>query len=66
MGLFLRMAVLYPVFLYLSSLGVVVFDQTQGTVTFRIEDLALALTGLGGYIATFLWSRWAKAHGQSV
>lgn len=66
MGLFLRMAVLYPLFLYLASLGIVVFNPDTGDVTFNIQHLELVITGLVGYLGTFGFSRLAKAKGGSV
>jgi hypothetical protein len=51
---------LYLVFGALAGQGLVVFDQTAGTVTFRVEDLMLIVTGLAGYLGTFVASRFAK------
>lgn len=65
MGLPLRM-VLYFVFAALASQGLVVFDAEAGTVTFRIEDLALIASGLAGYAATFWSSRMAKRNGGAT
>ena len=63
--LYVRMA-LYFAFGFLSSQGVVVFDQEAGTVTFRIDDLLLLASGIGGYVMTFAASRVAKARGGST
>ena len=65
MGLTLRM-VLYFVFAGLASQGLIVFDADAGTVTFRVEDVALIASGLAGYAATFWTSRWAKRHGGAT
>lgn len=62
MTLYIRMA-LYLIFGALAGQGLVVFDQTAGTVTFNIEDVVTVLSGLGGFVATFIVSRVAKARG---
>lgn len=62
MMLAIRMG-LYLIFGVLAGQGLVVFDQTAGTVTFDIEDVATALAGLGGFVVTFAASRVAKARG---
>lgn len=62
LGLTARM-VLYFVFATLASQGFVVFDQEAGTVTFRIEDIVLAGSGLIGYVGTFVAGRKAKDAG---
>lgn len=62
MMLFIRM-VLYAVFAALAGQGVLLFDDAAGTVTFRVEDLALLIGGAAGYVLTFIGSRIAKAKG---
>ena len=65
MALYIRMA-LYLVFGVLAGQGLVVFDQEAGTVTFRVEDLAVIVTSLVGYAATFWASRLAKRKGGAT
>lgn len=60
MGLFLRMFILYPFFMWLGNQGVQVYDFATDTVSFKLEDLLMAATGIGGYITTFLVSRYGK------
>ena len=62
MALFLRMA-LYFADAFLAGQGIVVFDQDAGTITFRIEDLVLAISGGTAFLVTFAASRVAKAKG---
>ena len=62
MALAVRM-ILYFAFSTLANQGFVLFDQAAGTVSFQIEDVIMLATGLAGFIATFAWSRWSKAHG---
>ena len=58
--------VLYFFFASLSSQGVDVYDPQTGIISFHIEELVTVLTGLGGFIATFLGSRWAKKRGGAT
>lgn len=46
--------------------GLAVYDAEAGTVTFRIEDLPLALSGLAAFVGTFVTSRIAKARGGAT
>ena len=62
MSLYIRMA-LYLVFGVLAGQGLIVFDQSAGTVTFRVEDLALLASGGVGFVATFIASRVAAMRG---
>mgnify|MGYP001555892888 CR=1 FL=1 len=54
---------LYFLFGALSGTGWLHFDQNAGTVTVYVDDLSIALVGIGGTAATFFWSRIAKARG---
>lgn len=62
MTLYIRMG-LYFIFAALASQGIVVFDQTDGTVAFQVEDLALVLGGVVAYAVTYVTSRIAKSRG---
>lgn len=62
MFFFIRM-LLYFVFGACAGQGVGVFDETTGSFTVEVNDLATLLTGVGGYLGTFLSSRIAKARG---
>lgn len=59
MSLAVRM-LLYALFAGLASLGVVEFDHQTGDVAFNIYSWELAATGIVGYVATFVTSRFAK------
>ena len=61
MGLFLRMVVFYPFFMWLSNQGFDIYDPATDTVTFQLESAAALLGGVAGYAATFLASRYGKA-----
>ena len=54
---------LYLAFGALAGQGLVIFDQDAGTVTFQIEHLTVAMTGLAGYVVTFVSGRFAKTNG---
>ncbi len=60
MGLFLRMFIFYPFFMWLANQGVQVYDFTTDTVTFQLEDVVSFLLGIGGYFGTFMVSRYGK------
>lgn len=60
MGLFLRMFIFYPFFMWLANQGVEVYDFATDTVTFQLEDVVTFAAGIGGYVATFLASRYGK------
>lgn len=62
MALFVRMA-LYFLFGSLAGQGWLHFDQVTGIVTIDVNHLGPLLVGLGGTVATFAWSRIAKARG---
>ncbi len=62
MMLYIRMA-LYLVSGLLAGQGLAIFDADAGTVTLKIEDLAVALSGLLTFAGTFLASRVAKSRG---
>jgi len=57
---------LYFAFTTLANQGFVLFDQAAGVVSFKIEDVVMIATGLAGFVATFLWSRVAKAKGGNI
>lgn len=59
MGLAVRM-MLYAFFAGLASLGLIEFDHATGDVAFNIYSFQLAAVGAGGYILTFITSRFAK------
>ncbi len=65
MGLTLRM-MLYFVFASLANEGIVLFDAGTGTVSFKVDDLALLASGVVGYLGTFVAGRWFKARGGST
>ena len=65
MALFIRMA-LYAVFAILAGQGLVIFDHDAGTVTFRIDDVVLLISGAIGFVGTFWASRVAKAKGGAT
>lgn len=62
MALYIRMG-LYLVFGVIAGNGLGVYDQAAGTITFNVNDLEPLVTGLVGYGATFIWSRFAKKAG---
>lgn len=62
MMLYIRMA-LYLVSGLLAGQGLAIFDADAGTLTLKIEDLAVALSGLAAFAGTFLASRVAKVRG---
>jgi hypothetical protein len=59
MSLAIRMA-FYALFSGLASIGLVDFDAATGDVEFNIYSMEMALIGFGGFIATFISSRFAK------
>ncbi len=62
MQLAIRMG-LYWAFTMLSAQGLILFDEGAQTVTFKVDDVAIFLAGVLGYLGTFAWSRIAKAKG---
>ncbi|MCK9543698.1 MAG: hypothetical protein M0R03_16890 [Novosphingobium sp.] len=62
MTLTVRM-ILYFLFAGAASQGVAVFDADAGTLTFEIESLTAAVSGVIGFAGTFIASRWAKLRG---
>lgn len=60
---FIIRMILYFVFGFLAGQGVGVFDQESGSFTIHINHLETLLSGVGGYVVTFLSSRIAKARG---
>jgi hypothetical protein len=63
--LYIRMG-LYLVGGVLAGQGLAIFDADAGTITFKIESLAQALSGVGAFAATFAASRIAKSRGWST
>ena len=43
------------------------FDRATGdvTVTFNVESLALTISGLLGFVGTFIWSFWDRLRGPA-
>ena len=62
MALAIRM-ILYFVFGSLAGQGWLEFDQVTGIVTIDVNHIGPLLVGAGGTVATFIWSRIAKAKG---
>jgi hypothetical protein len=52
--------VLYAIFAGMAGLGLVDFDPSSGIVSFSVNSLEFAISGILGYIATFVASRFAK------
>lgn len=65
MALAIRMG-LYWAFTMLSAQGLILFDEGAQTVTFKVDDVVLFLTGVVGYLGTFAWSRISKARGGAT
>ncbi|MCA0856168.1 hypothetical protein [Phaeobacter italicus] len=65
MTLYIRMF-LYLAAGVLAGQGLAIFDAEAGTVTFKIDSLAQALTGLATFIGTFAASRIAKRRGGAT
>lgn len=62
MGLAIRM-ILYAASAFIAGLGWASFDDTAGTLTVNIDDLATIVGGVLTFVGTFFASRWAKAKG---
>lgn len=60
--LYIRMA-LYLIGGALAGYGLATFDPEAGTITFQIDALAQALSGLATFLGTFWVSRIAKKRG---
>lgn len=65
MMLYLRMF-LYLCAGLLAGQGLAIFDPEAGTVTFHIDSLAQALSGLAAFVGTFALSRVAKKRGGAT
>lgn len=63
MMLYIRM-VLYAIFAGIAGqeLGLD-FNQTTGMISFHVDDAAKIVTGVLGYVLTFVASRYASARG---
>ena len=57
---------IYFVFAALASQGLVIFDAEGGTVTFEIEKVEYVLSGIGGYLGTYVISRIGKKMGWAT
>ena len=58
MFLAIRM-VLYFVFAWLAGQGIGVWDEVAGSLTLTVDHIIPALIGFGGYVGTFVVSRFA-------
>ncbi len=63
--LYIRMA-LYLLGGLLAGQGLAIFDAEAGTITFEIDSLAQALSGLGAFALTFCASRVSKRRGGAT
>lgn len=62
MTLYIRMF-LYLIFGWLAGQGFILMDDINGTISVRVDDISLMLSGLLGFIGTYIGSRIAKARG---
>ena len=62
MALALRMG-LYALFAALGGYEFATFNEASGDLTIHAESVIELLIYAGGFVATFLGSRWAKARG---
>jgi len=62
MGLFIRM-VLYLASGMIAGAGFASFDDTAGTLTVNIDDVAAILGGIVTFAGTFIFGRFAKTRG---
>lgn len=60
MGLFIRM-LLYLLFGAIAGFGLGTFDGEAGTMTINVDSLAAVLTGIVGYVGTFVVGRVGAA-----
>lgn len=58
MSLYIRMA-LYALFTTLSNQGLDIYDPATDQVSFKVEDAALFISGIVGFVVTFVMSRFA-------
>jgi len=65
MMIYIRMA-LYLIGGLLAGQGLAIFDAEAGTITFEIDNLAHALSGLAAFVGTFAVSRVAKRRGGAT
>lgn len=66
MFLFIRMAVLYPLFAWLATSGLVIFDPVTGAVNIQFALDESTIMGVLGYITTWVSSRWSKDNGGAT
>lgn len=62
MGLLIRM-VLYAASAFIAGLGWASFDDTTGTLSVNVDDLAVILGGALTFVGTFISSRIVKRRG---
>lgn len=62
MALAIRM-ILYAASAFIAGLGWASFDETAGTLTVNIDDLAVIFGSAVTFVGTFIASRLAKARG---
>lgn len=65
MALYLRM-MLYLLGGFLAGQGLAIYDAEAGTITFHVESLATALSGVALHVGTFVVSRIAKSRGGAT
>lgn len=65
MALYIRMA-LYLIFGVIAGNGLAVYDANEGTLTFHVDQLEPVLTGLFGFVSTFVAGRFAKSKGGTT
>ena len=58
--------ILYFLSALVAGQGLAIYDHEAGTITFAIEDLALAIGGIATFGGTFVLGRFAKARGGAT
>lgn len=58
--------ILYFLSALVAGQGLAIYDHDAGTITFAIEDLAMAIGGIATFGGTFLVGRVAKARGGAT
>lgn len=59
MFLYIRMG-LYALSMLFAGQGLAIYDPDAGTLTFVLEDIAVALSGAAVFVGTFVTSRMAS------
>lgn len=54
---------LYAASAFIAGMGWASFDDTAGTLTVNIDDIAVMLGSAATFAGTFFASRWAKSRG---